>query len=107
VAKRWRRRRRKQVRIHEDLLVKEKLSEIKGTTHKHNWKKEVKESQDYICPVCGKKCNDRTMNIHHMRPKCKKGSNSKENAVGWCVECHRSYHEKHGVKISDRYGNPL
>lgn len=107
MAKRWRRRRRKQVRIYEDLLVKEKLSEIKDTTHKHDWKKEIKISQNYICPVCGKRCNDRTMNIHHMRPKCKKGSNSKENTVGWCVECHRSYHEKHGVKISDRHGNPL
>lgn len=110
VAKRWRRKKRKarkQARKHECLVIKEKLSGIEKDSHKHDWKREIKISQDCICPVCGKRCNDRTMNIHHMRPKCKKGSNSKENTVGWCVECHRNYHKKHGVKISDRYGNPL
>lgn len=110
MAKRWRRKKRKarkQARKHECLVIKEKLSGIEKDSHKHDWKREIKISQDYICPVCGKRCNDRTMNIHHMRPKCKKGSNSKENTVGWCVECNRNYHKKHGVQISDRYRNPL
>lgn len=106
MAKRWRRKARKQARKHEYLVVKEKLSHVEDS-HKHDWKKEIKESQNYICPVCGKKCNDRTMNIHHMRPKCKKGGNSKENTVGWCLECHRAYHQKYGTRISDRYGNPI
>lgn len=106
MAKRWRRRRRKQVRKHEDLLVKEKLSHVEDS-HKNDWKKDIKISQDYICPVCGKKCNDRTMSVHHMKPKCKKGSNRKENLIGWCVTCHQNYHKKHGVRVSDKHGNPI
>ena len=69
VVKRWRRKKRKarkQARKHECLVIKEKLSGIEKDSHKHDWKREIKISQDYICPVCGKRCNDRTMNIHHM-----------------------------------------
>ena len=108
MAKRRRRKARKQARINEELLVKEKLSDIKDTSHKHDWKKEIKESQDYICAFCGKKGTDSSLDIHHMRPRAKKGSNSKENCVAVHKSpCHRDYHKKHGTRTSDRYGNPV
>jgi len=74
---------------------------------KNDWKREIKESQNYICPVCGKVGTNSSMDIHHMRPKCKNGSNSKENCVAWHKTCHRDYHQKYGTKISDRFGNPI
>lgn len=107
MAKRKRRKARKQAHKYEYLVVQEKLSSIEDNSHKHDWKREIKESQNYICPVCGKKGTDRTLNIHHMVPKCRKGCNSKDNCVAWHITCHQEYHRKHGVKISDRYGNPL
>ena len=107
MSKRWRRKARKQARIHEELLVKEKLSHVEDS-HKHDWKKEIKESQGYICPVCGKKGTDSSLDIHHMRPRAKKGSNSKGNLVAWHKSpCHSNYHKKYGTRISDRYGNPI
>lgn len=77
------------------------------STLKIDWKKAVKVEQGYICPVCGKLCDDYTMNIHHKRPKCKGGSSNRNNVVGWCIECHQKYHKKYGVRTSDDYGNPI
>lgn len=73
---------------------------------KHDWKKEVKESQNYVCPICGKRGTDRTLNIHHKVAKSRHGTNTRENLVAWHVWCHREYHEKWGNKTSDDYGNP-
>lgn len=107
MAKRWRRRRRKQVRKHEDLLVKEKLSNTENS-HKHDWKKDIKISQDYICAFCGKKGTDSSLDIHHCIPRVKHGSNSKDNCVAVHKQpCHRDYHKKHGVRVSDKHGNPI
>lgn len=72
-----------------------------------DWKTQVKIEQDYICPVCGRQCNDYTMNIHHKRAKCKGGKSDRENVVGWCIECHQKYHKKYGVQTSDDYGKPI
>lgn len=72
------------------------------------WKHEIKEAQNYICPVCGKKGTDKTMDIHHTLPVCRNGRNTKENCVAWHkTPCHRDYHKKYGTKISDKYGNPI
>lgn len=108
MSKRWRRRRRKQVRKHEDLLVKEKLSEIKDTTQKHDWKKAIKISQNYICPICGKPGTDSSMDVHHKKPRARHGGNNRENLVSWHKSpCHREYHRKYGLRTSDDYGNPI
>lgn len=75
---------------------------------KNAWKKQVKIDQDFICPVCGKKGTNKTLDIHHKKPKSKKGTNVRDNVVAWHRNtCHRDYHREHGLQISDDYGNPI
>ena len=74
---------------------------------KIDWKQAIKIAQGYICPACGSLCNDYTMNIHHMIPKCRGGASNESNCVAVCVECHRKYHERYGIAISDRYLVPI
>jgi 5-methylcytosine-specific restriction endonuclease McrA len=73
----------------------------------NNWKREIKQDQDYICPVCGKKGTDKTLDIHHKRAKSHKGTNTRKNVVAWHKTCHQNYHEMWGNKTSDDYGNPI
>lgn len=65
------------------------------------WKKAIKESQDYICPVCGKIGTDETLNIHHCLPKAKKGRSTPENCVAVHVTCHRWIHKTFGLRFYD------
>lgn len=68
---------------------------------KDDWKKAIKVSQNYICPICGNKGNDRSLQIHHICNKCRGGSNSKENCVALCIKCHRWLHKVYGNKTVD------
>ena len=88
-------------------MAKRKKGQPRVVKVKDDWKHEVKQKQNYICPICGRKCNDHTMNIHHKQPKAKKGSNYEGNTVGWCLWCHRAYHKRYGLRTSDDYGNPI
>ena len=72
-----------------------------------DWKHDIKVEQNYICPVCGRHCNDWTMNIHHKKPRCRGGKTERDNLVAWCIECHQNYHKKYGTRISDDYGKPI
>ena len=74
---------------------------------KIDWKKAIKIAQGYVCPVCGRLCDDYTMNIHHMIPKCRGGASNESNCVAVCVECHRKYHERYGIAISDNHLLPI
>ena len=76
--------------------------------NKHDWKKVVKQEQSYICPVCGKRGTDKSLDIHHKRPKSKNGSNTRNNLVAWHkVPCHQEYHQNYGLQTSNDYGNPI
>ena len=74
---------------------------------KNAWKKDIKESQDYRCARCGQKGTDKTLNIHHMRCKAHGGASNKQNCIAWHVIFHKLYHQKYGLRTSDRYGNPI
>ena len=71
------------------------------------WKKEIKQKQDYICPVCGKKGTNKTLSIHHKIAKAHGGTNSRENVVAWHKTFHEAYHHINGNQESDDYGNPV
>ena len=60
---------------------------------KQDWKHEIKVSQDYICPVCGLRGTDYTLNIHHCKNRCKGGKSTKENCVAVHIECHKWIHK--------------
>lgn len=68
---------------------------------KNAWKKQVKIDQDFICPVCGKKGTNKSMNIHHIRNKCKGGGNERSNVVALHRTCHRWVHETYGNQYYD------
>jgi len=68
---------------------------------KNDWKHDIKVSQDYICPVCGQKGTDSSMNIHHCKNKCKGGKNTSENCVAVHKQCHKWIHEQFGNSFYD------
>jgi 5-methylcytosine-specific restriction endonuclease McrA len=74
---------------------------------KGKWKKKIKQEQDYICPVCGKKGTTRNMNIHHKIAKSHNGTSARNNVVAWHISCHENYHRTWGNQTSDDYGNPI
>jgi 5-methylcytosine-specific restriction endonuclease McrA len=74
----------------------------KKSKSKYDWKKAIKQSQDYICAVCGKKGTDQTLDIHHCKAKSKGGNNSKENCVAVHRRtCHKWIHETYGNNTYD------
>lgn len=77
------------------------------SNRKDAWKKEIKESQNYVCLICGKKGSNRTLTIHHKIAKSHGGLSTKENTVAWHVWCHKKYHEEYGNRTSDDFGNPI
>lgn len=68
---------------------------------KQDWKHDIKESQDYICPVCNQKGTDHSMDIHHCKNKCKGGNNSKCNCVAVHKKCHKWIHQEYGNNFYD------
>lgn len=68
---------------------------------KFDWKHEIKVLQGYICPVCGLKGTDSTLQIHHCKNKCRGGDNSISNCVAVHDKCHKSIHQKYGNDYYD------
>ena len=50
-------------------------------------KKQVRKEQGGRCDWCGKKV--KKLQIHHIIPQSMGGSDTRENAVGLCEDCHR------------------
>ena len=101
MAKRWRRKARKQARIHEYLVAKEKFGNIEQL-NKHDWKEEIKKDQNYICAVCGKPGTSQTLDIHHCINRCHNGKNTKENCCAVHKKtCHVWIHQTYGNKYYD------
>ena len=49
-------------------------------------KKQVRKEQKGICADCGGK--PKKLQIHHIIPQSMGGSDTRDNAVGLCPECH-------------------
>lgn len=54
-------------------------------------KEQVRKEQNNICASCGKKVKKLT--IHHIIPQAMGGSDTRNNAVGLCRDCHDYYDE--------------
>lgn len=65
------------------------------------WKKEVKIEQNYICPICGERGTDKSMNIHHIVNKCRRGGNDRSNVVALHIHCHKWLHDTYGNNTYD------
>ena len=68
------------------------------------WKGKIRKAYGNSCWICG---SPYRLTIHHMRAKCHGGTNSKDNCVCWCEDCHAAYHKKFGVRTSDKLGHPV
>lgn len=68
------------------------------------WKEEIYQRDNYQCKICGSKFG---LTVHHKTPKSKSGKGTPENCVIWCTLCHRFYHKRYGLMISDDFGNPI
>ena len=69
----------------------------------NKWKEEVRTRDCFKCKICGSPNN---LTIQHKIPLCRGGQSTLENTVCWCTWCHRDYHKKWGMAISDDFGNP-
>ena len=60
-------------------------------------KKEIREKQGGVCASCGQKV--KKLQIHHIIPQSMGGSDTRDNAVGLCPDCHDKWDElaKKGV----------
>ena len=67
----------------------------------YSWKKQIKIEQNYICPVCGLKGTDRSMDIHHCLPVSAGGLTTRENCVAVHRTCHQWIHEEYGNEYYD------
>ena len=59
--------------------------------------KQAVHDRDKFCQTCGTygdKLNPLT--VHHKKPRCKGGSNSLDNLILLCSECHHDLHKKEG-----------
>lgn len=71
---------------------------------KNGWKLTVLEVFNHTCQICGSHSN---LTVHHKKPLGRGGGSTADNVVCWCRDCHRAYHNKWGVTISDNFGNPV
>lgn len=59
--------------------------------------KRIVHDRDGVCQFCktkGSKGNPLT--VHHIIPRCKNGSNTPENCILLCQDCHRHLHKSEG-----------
>jgi 5-methylcytosine-specific restriction endonuclease McrA len=68
---------------------------------KNDWKKEIKEEQNYKCAQCGETFGARQLQIHHKKNKCRGGTNARENCCAVCENCHKWIHETYGNNYYD------
>jgi len=73
----------------------------KVSVPKSGFKQDIKIEQDYICPVCGQRGSDSSMDIHHCKNRVSGGSNNRENLVAVHKTCHKKIHLKYGNKFFD------
>jgi len=62
-------------------------------------KKEVRRQQKGMCDWCGQKTK---LTIHHIIPQSMGGSDTRDNAVGLCRECH-DYWDEQALKYGKFY----
>jgi len=55
-------------------------------------KKQVRKEQKGVCADCGEK--PKKLEIHHIIPQSMGGSDTRDNAVGLCPNCHQEWDEK-------------
>ena len=81
---------------------KRKRTRRDGKLKRWNWKKQIKIEQNYICPVCGLKGTDSSLDIHHIINRCDNGPSTRENCVAVHRDtCHKLIHEIYGNKPFD------
>lgn len=49
------------------------------------------------CMRCKKKLNGRIPEIHHIKPKCKGGTDDEKNLLALCTKCHKILDAEQGV----------
>ena len=55
----------------------------------------VREEQGNCCADCG--IEDKKLEIHHIIPESKGGSQTRDNAIGLCHSCHQEWDRQVGV----------
>ena len=76
-------------------LLKEKSMPNKVKLRKINqaeWRKQVKERDNYKCNYCGYQGQENTTIAHHRIPMNRGGTEEMENGITYCKPCHRIVH---------------
>lgn len=72
-------------------------------------KKEVKRRQGYKCACCGKRYQYFVLEVHHIVPRSKGGSNDMANLVAVDSNCHKIIHHyrRKGMEVPLSYGETM
>jgi 5-methylcytosine-specific restriction endonuclease McrA len=77
--------------------VYQKERETEGARAVYSWPAlcaEVLAREDYTCQHCGERHPEGTLEIHHIIPVSKMGSNRPDNLMALCSECHKKIHAR-------------
>lgn len=59
--------------------------------------KDVVHERDGVCQHCGTKGSSKNkLTVHHIKPKCHGGSNTPQNCILLCWNCHCALHKREG-----------
>ncbi|HQF36996.1 MAG TPA: HNH endonuclease [Candidatus Dojkabacteria bacterium] len=65
----------------------------------NDYKQKVHD-RDLVCQKCGTSgSKDNPLTVHHIIYKCKGGTNSLENCVLLCRNCHRELHKNNPTRV--------
>lgn len=78
---------------HSSYSVKGGVKRIKTSDYSDSWKLlivEVKTRDNFQCVICSKK---ESLEVHHILPLSRGGTNSKRNLITLCHICHSKRHK--------------
>jgi len=73
-------------------------SELKSSTRGifwHSYRFEALKRDNFSCQECGVKRRDQELDVHHIRPLSRGGTNELDNLITLCKECHKNKHRKY------------
>ncbi len=89
---------------------------IKWATRNTNiYRDNILRRDNYTCQNCGAPhmminehgikipVSDGMLQVHHIIPRAKGGSDNPKNLITWCKECHDAYHIKHKDGFGPKY----
>ena len=82
-----------------------------STRNTNTYRENLLRRDNYTCQKCGTPhmminehgikipVSDGNLQVHHIVPRAKGGSDNPDNLITWCKKCHDSYHLEHNNRL--------